>query len=169
MKLPKLGLTKEVKQSMMGGAISGAIVGVESGLSWFSSAYPAELKAKIIPQLPRNGALVADLAPAGVAYYLKKKGSAKRENLANGMLFFNLPNLLDQTLYNLAYEMGRPATSLRLNGMQMNNGLKLNIRSQMAGGVNTTGYNKVGSGLGKYTLKTGTTNSAMGGGMGRYR
>lgn len=166
MRLPKLGLTKEVKQTMMGGAIGGAVVGVESGLSWFSTGYPAELKGKLLPQLPRNGALVASVAPAGVAYYIKKKGSAKREKLANGILFFNIPNLLAQVIYNTAYEMGRPAGGLRLNG---NNGMVLNIRSRMAGGVNTTGYQNVGTGIGKYTLKTNSTRGAVGGGIGKYR
>lgn len=166
MKLPKLGLTKEVKQSMMGGALGGTIVGVESGLSWFSTAYPAELKAKLVPQLPRNGALIASLAPAGAAYYIKKKGSAKRENLANGILFFNLPSLVDQIIYNVAYEMGRPVGGLRF---APNNGMRLNIRSRMAGGVNTTGFNKTGAGLGKYTLKTSSSKTAMSGGIGKYR
>lgn len=167
MKLPKLKLTREIKQSMMGGAIGGAVVGVESGLNWFMAGYPAELKGKLIPQLPRNGALVASLAPVGAAYYIKKKGSAKRENLANGIMFFNIPNLLDQLVYNIAYEMGRPAVGgFRMAG---NNGLRLNIRSRMAGGVNTTGYNSVGTGLGKYALKTSSTKPAIGGGIGKYR
>lgn len=169
MRFPKP--SKEVKQTLMGGAIAGAIVGIESGMNWFVAGYPQFLKDKLNPNLPRNGALLADLAPAGYAYMVKKKGgSAKKENMANGMLFYDLPKLLDQVVTNVAYSMGSP--QVRFGNMSRTPmPLKLNIRPAMTNGVaaKSFGYPQTAGTAGKYALKVSTPKASMGGGIGKYR
>lgn len=164
----KLKISKELKETVIGGAIAGAVVGVESGLSWFVAGYPQILKDKLNANLPRNGALVADAALIGSGYMLKKKRtSARTQNMANGFLFYDIPKLIDQFGYNIGYTAGGGGLSLgaplRLNNM-VGNSMRLQIRpynNNNSAGVPT---------IGRYALKTAPSRrTAMVGGLGKYR
>lgn len=161
MKLKFPSVSKEVKQTLIGGALAGAIVGFESGASWFVAGYPQILKDRISPVIPRNGALLADLAPAGTAYYMKKRGSERTKNMATGVLLYDLPKLLDEFAYSIAYQMGLPAAGLGTRSF--------NVAPTRYSRPPMVGSTPMVAGVGgKYVLKA-TPAKSMGGGIGRYR
>ena len=106
MKLPKLNMTKQTKHTVLGGIVGSLAVQLESASSYFVAGYPQILKDKLNPSVPRNGALVANLAPAGYAVYRKHRGHS---DVKNGILLYDLPKLVDQFAYNIAYHMGLPS------------------------------------------------------------
>lgn len=164
-----LKMSRETKQTVIGGALAGTVVGLESGLSWFVAGYPQFLKDKLTSALPRNGALLADGGGAVVGYTLKKKShSAKTQNMANGVLFYDIPKLLDQFIYNLAYTMG--TLTQGLGRRTFATAPIIIARPPMTNGVATTAltYPTSGAQKGKYVLKNSAP-ASMGGAVGRYR
>lgn len=168
MKLPKIGnISKDTKQTLYGGIVGALAVNVENGMNWFVAGYPQILKDKLTPILPRNGTLIANIAPAGIAYAVTRKGgSARAQNLRNGLLFYDLPKLVDQLAYNIAYQMGLP-TATQTQALRLNIAPVRMNRPVVGGGQVITPVG-VGARTGKYTLKT-NNRTTTGGGMGRYR
>lgn len=160
-KMPKLlSISKESKQTLLGGIVGALAVNLESGLSWFVAAYPQPLKDKLNPSLPRNGALVADLAPVGVAYAMTRKGrgSARRKNMAQGIYLYSLPKLVDELVYNAAYQAGIPATTA---------GLRLSYSPPMPPIRNMRAGATIASGTSRYAVMGSTPTGVAG--VGRYR
>lgn len=166
-------ISKEAKQTLMGGVVASLAVNLESGLSYFVAGYPQFLKDKIVPQLPRNGALIANLAPAGASVYIKKKGhpSAKTDNMTTGMLLYDLPKLMQQIVYNVAYQAGLPTAGVGMRLSQMN--LRIVPRQAMTSvptfnGINNMSKPQAFTSSGKYG-KSAVPAKAMASGMGKYR
>lgn len=157
-------ISKSYKENLMGGIIGSLTVQVEKGLSYFVAGYPQVLKDQISPFLPRNGGLVATLAPPAIAWAVtKKRSSSRKTNLKNGIFFYDFPKLLDQIAYNVGFQMGvPPATAgLRLVG----NGTPLRVRLN-----NSPRMMSAPTSGGKYVLKTSTPSArATPSGMGKYR
>lgn len=155
MKIPKI--STESKQTLLGATIGSLTVDLETALSYFVPAYPQPLKDKIAPWLPRNGTLVANVAPAGIAWaYTRKRGSAKMQNIKMGTFLYDFPKLLDNIGYNIAYQMGVPALRVPLS-----------TQSPPIKRAQATASAMMLSG-GKYALKASAPTS-MGGGIGKYR
>lgn len=159
--------SKDTKQTVLGGLVGSLTVQAESGLSWFVPAYPQPLKDKLNPALPRNGALIANIAPAGIAYVVTRKhASARAENLRTGIFIYDIPKLIDQLVYSVAYSMGgTPVASARLTNSKM----ALNA-TLMPRNVPVVTYAQAPTGLGKYSMKVASTPSVVSmGGIGKYR
>lgn len=166
MKFGKIGLkiSKETKETLLGGVAGALAVNMESAANGLVVGYPQILKDRLLNEIPRNGELLATIAPVGITWAIaKKKHSSRVHNVRNGVMFYDLPKLMGLVAYRVAYTMGLPQAGLQA---QRINGMRLNIRPttmnrQMNRAVNmSTG--------GKYVMKT---NSApqMGGGIGKYR
>lgn len=105
----KLGISKDVKETLLGGIAGGLTFYMESAANALVSGYPQVLKDRLIAQAPRNGELLATLAPVGITYAVaKKKPSAKIQNVRNGVMFYDLPRLMGLVAYRLAYSAGLP-------------------------------------------------------------
>lgn len=114
MRFPKI--SSEKKQTLLGATVSALAVDLEAGMSWFVPAYPQIFKDKLTPWLPRNGSLIANIAPAGIAWAVTRKGrgSARANNIKMGTFLYDFPRLLDNVLYNVAYQAGLPASTVGL-------------------------------------------------------
>lgn len=165
----KLGmkLSKETKETLLGGVAGALTFNMESAANGLVAGYPQILKDRLINELPRNGELLATLAPVGVTWAIaKKKHSSRVHNVRNGVMFYDLPRLMGLVVYRVAYSMGTPtATQARLPlRPNFNGGLRLTVNpSQTMNRVPNMATS------GKYTMKTTSTAPQMGSGIGRYR
>ena len=164
MRFPKF--STETKQTVLGGAVASLVANLENGASNFVPAYPQILKDKLNPAVPRNGALIATIAPAGVAWVVTRKGraSARMEHMRTGIFLYDIPKLVADFGYSIAYQMGLPATT---QGAPFRLGVSRFSRpmAQVSGG------RPVGAvtGAGKYVMKVTAPKTMSSNGIGRYR
>ena len=163
MKIPLVGsVSKETKQTLMGGVLGGIIVGAEQASNSFMVGYPQDLKNRSLPlPVPRNGALIVDIAPMGVAWVVtKKKHSLKMKNIASGLMIYDLPKLVGQLITNSASMMTGGAgvfrMSMPMRVVAVNNNFGL-VRQN---------YAPVGRG--KYSTVSPNNSFASSSGRGRY-
>lgn len=155
----KLGISKETKETLLGGIAGGLTFYMESAANGLVAGYPQVLKDRLITQAPRNGELVATLAPVGITYALaKKKPSSKIHNVRNGVMFYDLPRLMGLVAYRLAYTAGLPSVgSFRASPMVM---VRPTVyASQVAPQMTGAG--------GRYAMK-GSVSAARSSGIGKY-
>jgi hypothetical protein len=62
--------------------------------------YPAALKARLAPQLPRNDELLTSIAPPAVMYMLGKK-KPKFKEMAKGTILYSVPHLMQRIVANV--------------------------------------------------------------------
>lgn len=106
--VPKM--SKETKQTLLAGIAGGLIFHMEEAANGLVAGYPQVLKDRINPNLPRNGQIVADVAPLAVGWALdKSRPSPRNNNIKMGLTLFDLPKLMHQIVWNVAYTAGRPA------------------------------------------------------------
>lgn len=163
MKFGMMKISKETKETLLGGVAGALTVNMESAANGLVVGYPQLLKDRLINEIPRNGELLATIAPVGITWAVaKKKHSSRVHNVRNGVMFYDLPKLMGLVAYRLAYTMGLPQAGLqaqRINGMRLN--IKPSVNRTMNRPVNM-------SNGGKYVMKTSSV-STMGNGIGRYR
>lgn len=160
----KLGMkiSKETKETLLGGVAGAVTFSMESAANGLVVGYPQLLKDRLVPQIPRNGELLATIAPVGITWAIaKKKHSSRVRNVRNGVMFYDLPRLMGLFAYRIAYTMGLPAQGLRFNGNRMQ--VQVNRRVNPANRAFT-----VPTGSGKYVMKTNSV-PQTGGGIGKYR
>ena len=63
--------------------------------------YPAELKGRVIPQLPRNDELITSIVPPAVMYFIGKK-KPKVKDMAKGTILYSAPHLMQRIVVNAA-------------------------------------------------------------------
>lgn len=163
----KLGMkmAKETKETLLGGVAGALTVNMESAANALVAGYPQIFKDRLVPQIPRNGELLSVITPVGVTWAIsKKKHSSRVHNVRNGVMFYDLPKLMDLFVYRIAYSMGLPtqSASMRFNGNTIRFSPPIVNSKPM---VNKYTAPQAG---GKYVMKT---NSApqMTGGIGKYR
>ena len=101
-------MSKDTKQTLLAGVAGGLIYDMETVANGLVTGYPQFLKDRLIPELPRNGQLVADLAPLAVGWGVGRKHSARNDSIKMGLTLFALPKLMQEIVWNTAYMMGRP-------------------------------------------------------------
>lgn len=133
------------KQMLLGGIASSLIYWGNEMAQWRLIGYPAELKQQLDPHLPTNGELVASLAPPVALYAIVKFGKKERlRSIANGSVYFGIPNIIERTVAQAAYAEGvaaRPAARL-MTPATMSKYIPSNSTPRIA----------ATSGLSKYTL-----------------
>lgn len=158
--IPKL--SSETKNTLLGGVAGALTVYMESAANGLVAGYPQILKDRLVTMAPRNGELLATVAPIGVTWAVaKKKHSPKIQNVKTGVMLYDLPKLLDLFAYRIAYNLGLPAVGAAP--------LRLNIRPAMNNGVVKTGYRQVSAGMGKYAQSNNAKVAGSYSGLGRYR
>lgn len=63
------------------------------------SFYPAILKDRVMPQLPRNDELLTSIAPPAIMYMLGKK-KPKFKEIAKGTILYSGPHLMQRIVVN---------------------------------------------------------------------
>lgn len=156
--IPKL--SKETKNTLLGGVAGALAVNMESAANGLVLGYPQILKDRVIAQVPRNGELIATIAPVGITWAVaKKKRSPRIQNVKTGVMLYDLPKLLDLFAYRIGYTSGLPpaGAALRLNTPMMNRSyVPMSVQRSVSP-----------SGAGKYTLKN-STRTATRSGLGKY-
>lgn len=154
----KLNIPKDVKETLLGGIAGGLTFYMESAANGLVAGYPQVLKDRLIAQAPRNGELLATLAPVGITWAVaKKKHSAKIQNVRNGVMLYDLPRLMGLVAYRLAYSAGLP----NQGSFKMTAPVVV-MRPSVYSAPQT-----VAGGVGKYSLKN-STNVARSNGVGKY-
>jgi hypothetical protein len=124
-----LHMSKDTKQTLLSGIAGGLIFHMEEAANGLVPGYPQFLKDRLNPSLPRNGQLVADVGPLATVWVVgKKRRSARMDNIKIGMTLYDLPKLLHQIVWNVAYQAGVPAAGLRLANARYMAPATLNIR-----------------------------------------
>lgn len=155
----RMSISKETKQTLMGGIAGSLVVYMESAANGLVTGYPQILKDRLVPQIPRNGELLATIAPVGITYAVaKKKTSSRVQNVKNGVMMYDLPKLMGLFAYRIAYSAGLPAVGAPLRMFT-----PPQIRPSLV-----TRNTPVSMSAGRYVLKTSTP-QPMGSGIGRYR
>lgn len=106
-------LRKEHYRMLMGGIAAGLVKGIEEAMYEVVPNYPTELGNKLSPAIPRNGKLIADIAPLAVGWGLPKvmkRGSAKMNDVKMGITFYDVPTLIHDFAVNAAWYMGTQNT-----------------------------------------------------------
>jgi len=78
--------------------------------------YPAALKGRVMPQLPRNDELLTSIAPPAIMYVLGKK-KPKFKEMAKGTLLYSGPHLMQRIVVNATNTA--TAASFATNGLRM--------------------------------------------------
>lgn len=103
------------KQMLLGGIASSLIYWGNEMAQAQVIGYPAELKGQLDPHLPTNGELVASLAPPVALYAIVKFGKKERlRSIADGSVYFGIPNIIERTVAQAAYTEGRAITPARI-------------------------------------------------------
>lgn len=163
--MPKL--SSQTKNTLLGGVAGALTVYMESAANGLVAGYPQILKDRLVTQMPRNGELVAAVAPMGVTWAVaKKKHSERVKDVKTGVMLYDLPKLLDLFAYRIAYIAGLPQVGA---GLQFNpRAMPMNIRPLIA--ANISANKSMSTGTGKYTLKNSSFKTvAPTGGIGKYR
>lgn len=98
-------IDKETQKMLLGGLVGSLSYYGDLALSE-QSWYPAELKGKVIPQLPRNDELLTSIAPP-VAMWLIAKKKPKLKEIAKGTMLYSVPHLMQRIVVNAV----KPATT----------------------------------------------------------
>lgn len=99
MKNPLSMIGKETQKNLVGGLIGSLTYWTDKAIADSYTGYPTELKAKLIPQLPRNDELLTTIAPPVIMYAIGKK-NAKVKEMANGTMLYSVPKLVDRIIVN---------------------------------------------------------------------
>lgn len=150
MKFPGLGMDRSTKENFLGGIAGSLTFWMEEAAYELVSGYPQELRQRIDPNLPRNGQLVATVAPLSVAWVapkVLKRHSARMENLKMGITMYSAPKLVHTLVTTMAYFMGvANPQSLR-----------------------TTSLFRINNTVGKFAMAPTATPTPVGYGLGRYK
>jgi len=76
--------------------------------------YPAELKARLAPQLPRNDELLTSIAPPAIMYVIGKK-KQKFKEMAKGTMLYSGPHLMQRVIVNATNTVASAAFSMPRN------------------------------------------------------
>jgi len=108
------------KRLLLGGLANGIIYWSNLYAMNTQAAYPVELKNRLDSHLPRNGEIIASVAPPAALWVVKKvaKSGTTKEKLADigfGAALYGVPNLVHDIAVQTAYQIGvegRPTARL---------------------------------------------------------
>lgn len=92
-------VSPETQKLLLGGLVGSLAYYADLAIADSVPAYPAQLKARISPQLPRNDELLTTIATPAAMYVLGKK-SKKFKEIAKGTMLYSVPRLLDRVIVN---------------------------------------------------------------------
>lgn len=112
--LKTLKIGSAEKKMLIGGIASSVVYYGNLYMMNTMPAYPAELKNRLEPHLPRNGEMVGSLIPPATFYVVKKvlKGVSQKETVGDmflGSALYSIPNLVHDIAVQTAYVEGAKA------------------------------------------------------------
>jgi len=110
-------LTPQMKKLLLGGLVGSLTYYGDLAVSDVAG-YPAELKAHLAPQLPRNDELLTLVAAPAAMYMLGKK-KPKIKELSKGTILYSVPRLVQRVAVNTALSIATPASASRGVGMRV--------------------------------------------------
>lgn len=96
------------KKQLVGGIIGSLTYWGDRAIADTQTWYPAELKGKLAPQLPRNDELITSIVPPVIMYVVAKKKPAKFRDLAKGTIMYSGPHLMNRIVVSA---LGAPTAS----------------------------------------------------------
>jgi len=105
MKLNPFKMIDPTMQKMLLGGLVGSLSYYADLVLAEQTFYPAVLKARLAPQLPRNDELLTSIAPPAIMYMLGKK-KPKLKEMAKGTILYSVPHLMQRVVANVV----KPAT-----------------------------------------------------------
>lgn len=110
-----LKMSSDDKQMLLGG-IASSLIYYGNLMAEGVKGYPTVLNQQIDPHIPKNGELLAGLAPPVALYAVVKFGHKERfASIADGSIYFGIPNIIERTIADSATAQGqatRPAATL---------------------------------------------------------
>ena len=91
-------IDKDTQKMLLGGLVGSLSYYGDLALSE-QSWYPAELKGRVIPQLPRNDELLTSVAPPAALWLIAKK-KPKLKEMAKGAMLYSGPHLMQRIVVN---------------------------------------------------------------------
>ena len=76
--------------------------------------YPAVLKQRVMPQLPRNDELLTSVVPPAIMYVIGKK-KQKFKEMAKGTMLYSVPHLMQRIVVNATNTVTAAAFSMPRN------------------------------------------------------
>ena len=92
-------ISSETKKLLLGGLVGSLSYWADMAIADTQTAYPAQLKQRLAPQLPRNDELLTSIAPPAIMWVAGKK-SPKIKALAKGTVLYSLPHLMQRVVVN---------------------------------------------------------------------
>ena len=92
-------ISSGTQKMLLGGLVGSLVYYADLAIADTQPAYPAQLKARLAPQLPRNDELLTTIAPPVAMYVLGKK-SKKFKEIAKGTMLYSVPRLIDRVIVN---------------------------------------------------------------------
>jgi len=113
MKLNIFKMIDPAMQKMLLGGLVGSLSYYADLVLAEQAFYPAELKARLAPQLPRNDELLTSIAPPAIMYMLAKK-KPKLKEMAKGTMLYSGPHLMQRIVVNAVTPVA--TAGFRMNG-----------------------------------------------------
>ena len=102
------------KKMLIGGLVGSLSYWADMAIADTQTWYPAELKTRLAPQLPRNDELLTSIAPPAIMWFVGKK-KPKVKEMAKGTILYSVPHLMQRIVVNAV----KPALSMSA-GFAMN-------------------------------------------------
>lgn len=106
-------ISPDTQKMLLGGLVGSLVYYADLAIADTQTAYPAQLKAKLAPQLPRNDELLTTIAPPIAMYVLGKK-SKKLKEIAKGTMLYSVPRLIDRVIVNAVTPVSSAAFGIRV-------------------------------------------------------
>ena len=113
MKLNIFKMIDPAMQKMLLGGLVGSMSYYADLVLSEQAFYPAALKTRLAPQLPRNDELLTSIAPPAIMYMLAKK-KPKLKEMAKGTLLYSGPHLMQRIVANAVAPVA--TAGFRMNG-----------------------------------------------------
>lgn len=99
----KLNIFKKIdptmKKMLIGGLVGSLSYWADMAIADTQTAYPAQLKQRLAPQLPRNDELLTSVAPPAIMWLVGKK-KPKVKDMAKGTILYSVPHLMQRVVVN---------------------------------------------------------------------
>jgi len=99
MKLNPFKMIDPTTQKMLLGGLVGSLSYYADLVLAEQAFYPAMLKGRVMPQLPRNDEILTSVVPPVAMYFIGKK-KPKIADMAKGTILYSMPHLMQRIVVN---------------------------------------------------------------------
>lgn len=100
-----------VEKRLLIGGLANSVIYYGNLYAMNNPAYPAEIKSRLEPHMPRNGEIIGSLAPPAALWVTKKivKSPTTKEKVGDmtfGSILYGIPNFVHDVVCQTAYQTG---------------------------------------------------------------